>query len=348
MYVSAFVLLVTLISLGYQAPQESTNATVADSASIISGDSPITADDVVAANVAATVAQSTSLPVAANVAELSISTQIKSEFPQSSDSSSISKPTIVELSSASRAITTYTVKSGDSLALVAKEHGISENTIKWENDLTGTSLTVGTVLRILPETGITYIVESGDTIKSIADKYKADASRITVYNDLDTSSIKPGLKIIIPNGVLPTEEQPGYVSPVQATTFITGYSSGFGGGDTWYIRTGTPNRGAYAYGNCTAYTFDRRAELGRPVGRNWGDAGSWAWYGQQAGYRVDRTPSAGAVIQDAGHVGIVEEVLPNGDLRISEMNAYVAGGGWNIVSGRTLPAANVSQYLYIH
>ena len=43
----------------------------------------------------------------------------------------------------------------------------------------------------------------------------------------------------------------------------------------------------------------------------------------------------------------VEEILPNGDLRLSEMNAYVSGGGFNIVSGRTLPASQVSNFAYI-
>ena len=49
-----------------------------------------------------------------------------------------------------------------------------------------------------------------------------------------------------------------------------------------------------------------------------------------------------------GHVAIVEQILPNGDIQLSEMNASVAGGGYNIVSGRIVPAANVHQYVYIH
>jgi surface antigen len=49
-----------------------------------------------------------------------------------------------------------------------------------------------------------------------------------------------------------------------------------------------------------------------------------------------------------GHVAIVEKILPNNDLSISEMNAYVPGGGWNVVSGRIVSAAVAGQYLYIH
>ena len=89
-------------------------------------------------------------------------------------------------------------------------------------------------------------------------------------------------------------------------------------------------------------------EMGRPVGAMWGNAGSWAVNARNAGYLVNRTPAAGAVIQDSGHVAIVEKVLPNGDLELSEMNARVPGGGFNIVSGRILPAGQVGQYYYIH
>lgn len=347
MYISAFVVLVAMISIGYEAPQETATSNATDSAALVAQTTTVTADDVVAASVAASVAQTISLPVAANVAELSVSTQIKSAFSAATEANTISKPQIVELSTASRSIGSYVAQAGDTVQTIAQRYGVSDTTIKWENDLTSNTVAAGTTLRILPTSGITYVVADGDTIESIATKYGADASRIRVYNDLDTTAIRTGLKIIVPNGQLPAEEQPGYVQP-RTATYITGYSAGFSGGRTWYIKTGTPNNGAYAYGNCTAYSFDRRAEMGRPIGRNWGNAGAWAFNAQLSGYRVDRIPEAGAVIQDSGHVGIVEEVLDNGDLRLSEMNAYVSGGGWNVVSGRILPAASVGQYLYIH
>ena len=79
-----------------------------------------------------------------------------------------------------------------------------------------------------------------------------------------------------------------------------------------------------------------------------GNAGAWATNARAAGYTVSRTPAAGAVIQDSGHVAIVEAVLPNGDLQLTEMTARVSGGGFNIVSGRILPAGQVGQYYYIH
>lgn len=352
-YVSVFTLLVSVIAVGYRAPESTTTAVSATPDSTVANVSSVDqsiVNDIVATDIAASVAQIADLAIASNVAELAVSTKVQSEYVSTSgDSSAITKPTIVQLSSASRNITQYTVQPGDTVDSVAALYGISADTIKWSNNLTGSSLAEGSTIDILPRDGIVYTVKDGDTVASIADRYKADASIITTYNDLEINGVTAGLKIIIPNGTLPETERPGYVAPAAApATFITGYSSGFSNGSTWYIRTGTPNYGSYAYGNCTAYSYDRRLELGRPIGARWGNAGTWAYYAKQAGYTVNRTPAAGAVIQDSGHVAIVESVLANGDLSISEMNAYVSGGGFNKVSGRILPASQVGQYYYIH
>ncbi|MFZ1301348.1 MAG: LysM peptidoglycan-binding domain-containing protein [Candidatus Microsaccharimonas sp.] len=292
------------------------------------------------------------MAIAPNVAERAVSTRVQTQYAAADVTSSISKPTIVQLSEASRNITKYAVADGDTVESVAAKYAISADTVKWANNLTGSSLAAGSTIDILPRDGIAYTVKDGDTVEKLAEKYKADASVITSYNDLEISGLTPGLKIIIPGAELPTTERPGYVAPRASAatggTYITGYSSGFSNGSTWFIKKGTPNLGRYAYGNCTAYAFDRRLELGRPVGAMWGNAGSWATNARNAGYTVNRTPAAGAVIQDAGHVAIVEVVLANGDLQLSEMNARVSGGGYNIVSGRILPASQVGQYYYIH
>lgn len=350
-YASIFILLVSVIAVGYRAPEQSTVGAASVATVQPTASNQPAVNDVVATNIAASVAQAADLAVAPNVAELAVSTRVQSEFQNTStDTSTISKPAIVQLSSASRNITTYTVQAADTVPTVAAKFNLSAETIRWANNLTGDAIAVGSTLQILPINGIAYTVKDGDTIQSLADKYKADASLITTYNDLEINGLSTGLKIIIPNGVLPTNEQPGYVAPVRyaTATFITGYSSGFSDGKTWFISKGIGAAGGYAFGNCTSYAFWRREQLGRPIGTMWGNAGTWAMYARNAGFLVDRNPAAGAVIQDAGHVAIVEEVLPNGDLSLSEMNAYVSGGGFNIVSGRILPASQVGQYMYIH
>lgn len=351
-YSSVFVLLVAIIAVGYRAPQQASATTTAvANAAEVTADKPAV-NDVLATDIAASVAQATDMSVAPNVAELAISTRVQSEYQSASgDSSTISKPTIVEVSSASRNITTYAVQAGDTVPSVAAKYGLTTDTVKWANNLTSDSLAAGSNLEILPRDGIAYTAKAGDTVESIASKYKTDASLITTYNDLEIKGLSAGLKIIIPNGVLPDTERPGYVAPRRAyatPTYITGYSSGFSSGKTWNISRGIGAAGGYAYGNCTSYSFWRRAQLGRPIQSMWGNAGTWASRARAAGYTVNRSPAAGAVIQDSGHVAVVESVLPNGDLSISEMNAYVPGGGFNVVSGRILPASQVGQYYYIH
>lgn len=352
-YTSIFALLVAVIAIGYRSPQETSATASAAPVANTQSTTQTAVNDVVATDIAASVADATDLAVAPNVAELAVSTRVQSEYSSSTDNSSISKPVIVQLSAASRKISSYAVQPGDTVASVAQKFGISEQTVRWANNLKDSdSLAAGSTVDILPVNGIVYTVKDGDTLDSIASKYGSSVSIITTYNDLELNGISTGLKIIIPDGQLPSTERPGYKAPVAtfaaAGTFITGYSGGFGGGSTWRIGPGIGAAGGYAYGNCTAYAYWRRAQMGSPIGTNWGNAGAWATNARNAGFRVDRTPAAGAVIQDSGHVAIVEEVLPNGDLSLSEMNAYVSGGGFNIISGRILPASQVGQYYYIH
>lgn len=349
-YTSVFALLVAVIAVGYRAPQEtSTAASAAPIANTQPTNQPAV-NDVVASDIAASVASAAGLAIAPNVAELAVSTRVQSEYSASTDNSTISKPVIVQLSAASRNITTYQVQAGETVSSVAQKFGVSEQTIRWANNLRDSdTLAAGSTINVLPVNGIAYTAKDGDTIETIAAKYGSNVSIITTYNDLELNGITSGLKIIIPEGQLPTTERPGYRAPAAAAgTFITGYSGGWSNGKTWRISAGIGSAGGYAYGNCTSYAFWRRAAMGAPIGSQWGNAGTWASRARAAGYGVDRTPSAGAVIQDSGHVAIVEAVLPNGDLSLSEMNAYVSGGGFNIVSGRILPASQVGQYYYIH
>src|SRR5579859_1218660 len=53
----------------------------------------------------------------------------------------------------------YTVERGDTLATIAQKFGISEDTIRWQNNMKTDDLSVGDSLDILPVTGIAYKVE---------------------------------------------------------------------------------------------------------------------------------------------------------------------------------------------
>lgn len=309
-------------------------------------------DEVVATTVAASVAQTVDLPVSTSVQNLAISTQAQDEYMQTESSLEV-KPQIITSNYENRSVISHTVKSGEDVNAIAKQYGVSAQTIKWANNLVKDTLTVGSVIKVLPIDGVLYDVKSSDTISSIAKKYKVDQTRLIGYNDLEVSGLKSGKSIILPDGVLPENERPGYVAPVVVNYYTTvTYTSG---SKVWVISYGTGACPSYAFGNCTCYAYARRAQLGRPVGQGWGNAASWAYKASQAGYVVNHTPTVGAVMQNGGgynnygHVAIVEELLPNGDISISEMNAHFsAATGWNIVSGRIVPASSVGQYNYIH
>lgn len=132
----------------------------------------------------------------------------------------------------------YTVEKGDTLSSIAQKFGISEDTIKWENNLTDDNLTVGDSLKILPVTGVAVKVQPGDTVYSIAKKYASDAQKIVdfPFNDFanpETFSLVSGQILIVPDGVQPSA-QPTYSAPVYAA--VPEYSGEVSGGFIWPIR----------------------------------------------------------------------------------------------------------------
>lgn len=301
-------------------------------------------DQVVAAEVAAAVAEEADLLITPNVAnhadtlDAQVSTTAKTEDNQSGV---IEKPQLIAASGKSiNDIQTITVEAGDTVDSLAAKYGISADTIKWENNLGSSTVTPGTQLRILPVTGLTYTVQSGDTAETIASKLQTTAESVTAYNDVEVKGLPVGSKIIVPGGVKPT------VVSTRRSTSSSSYSSSrfsFGGGVLF-----AGNR--YAYGYCTYYAYNKRAAAGRPVGSNWGNASTWASLARASGFSVDKSPRAGDVFQTSGgwggygHVGYVESVNADGSIFVSEMNY----AGWNRVSTRTISADQVGLFNYIH
>lgn len=107
----------------------------------------------------------------------------------------------------------------------------------------------------------------------------------------------------------------------------------------------------YAPGHCTAWAYERRKQLGQPVGAFWGDGRSWNDAARAEGYPVDKTPHVGDVLVDEagtyGHVAIVEKVNPDGTWEISEANFSGGQGGWNKVSSRTFPAGAAAAFEFV-
>lgn len=301
-------------------------------------------DEIVSAEVAAAVVEEADLLVSPNAANRAdtlnsqLGMSIKAE--SSNTTSTVEKPQLLAPEKNSiKDIQTIETKEGDSIQSLAQKYSISEDTIRWANNLSSDAIKPGTKLVIIPVTGVLYTVKSGDTAESLASTYQSTAEQITAFNDLELAGLKPGAQVVIPNGTKPsTRPSRSITSGPRSSSFS------WGGGSVVYAG----NR--YAYGYCTYYAFNKRAEIGRPIGSNWGNATSWASLAQASGFRVDKTPEAGAIIQNSGgwngygHVGFVERVNPDGSLFVSDMN-YV---GWNKISTRTVSASQIGLYNYIH
>lgn len=103
----------------------------------------------------------------------------------------------------------YKVQDGDTVASIADKFGVSQDTIRWENNFSRDRIKVGQILKILPVTGVAHTVSKGDTVYSIAKKYDADSQAIvdfpfnTFTND-ETFELAIGQTVIVPDGVMPT------------------------------------------------------------------------------------------------------------------------------------------------
>ena len=349
-YAGVFLLIMSMVAIGYQPPQKIesvANAAVTNGNNLAQPTDEPSVDQLVATNVAAGIAERADLPIANNVANLSQSLAAASELAQA-DNSLISKPQILQPSADGRSVKTYTTVAGDTVQKVSQQFGISAQTIKWANSLNSDALEPGKTLSIPPVDGVIYTVKAGDTVDSIAAKYHADKERLVAFNDLELNAPQAGKQIIIPGGDLPATERPGYVAPRTGGSYSGGVAVGS------FMRGSVGNR--YAPGNCTWYAYERRAQLGNPVGSFWGNASTWAAYASASGYLVDGNPAAGAVMANGGgyggfgHVAVVEEVAVGQYVRVSEMNAYRGGGGFNRVSYFNVPwsEATSGMYRYIH
>lgn len=343
-----------MIALAYHPPAEQARADASApvaSAQKKSDISPVASvDQLVATKLASSLAESTDMPVSNNVANLSQSLAVESALAQT-DSNVISKPQIVQLTSGSRTLQTYATVAGDNVQSVAEKYGLSVDTIKWANNLTSDALNPGTNLTILPLNGVVYTVKAGDTVDAIASKYSTDRASVISYNDLELAATPAvGAKLILPGGVLPANERPGYVAP----RVYSGVNYGnYSGGSSSAYMGGISAGNKYAWGNCTWYVYERRMQLGRPIGSFWGNASTWAYNAQRSGFTVNGTPAPGAIMANGGgygHVAIVESVNPGVSITISEMNGYRFGGGFARVGRGDISwgEATSGYYKYIH
>ena len=302
-------------------------------------------DELAAANAVTNLAETAELPSAGDLRESETSLTIKKNLSQN-DAEVITKPDIVKPdTSAARGISSYVTKEGDTMESIAKKFKISSQTLRWANNTTSDAVEPNKTLVVPLVDGVIYTVKDGDTAQSLAEKYKTSAERVVLYNDIDDGAkLSIGSRIVLPGGELPENERPGYVAP-RSRSYGNRYSSSStttSASRSW-LTASVGNR--YAAGNCTWYAYERRMQLGRPIGSFWGNANTWATSARAAGFVVNNTPAPGAIFQTTagyyGHVGIVERV-ENGVVYVSDMNY----AGYGIITHRTLNG--VGGYLYIH
>lgn len=354
-YSGVFVLALSFLFASYHTSNASSGASVASvsdtTAATSTTSEKASVDQLTAANLVTDLAEATDLPSAGELRETTTTLYIKKQLSQN-DAEVISKPQIVQPETSSeRGITTYVTKEGDTMETVAQKFSISSQTLRWANNMTSDAVEPGKTLTVPLTDGVLYTVAEGDTVQSIADKYQVQPERIILYNDLDSDTpLAKDAKLVLPNADLPETERPGYVAPTQAPQ--NNYSNSYGSmdGSTTDRAYGYGNASAgnrYAPGNCTWYVYERRMEIGRPIGSFWGNATSWATSARSAGLVVNNTPAAGAIIQSSsgyyGHVGFVERV-DGSNIYISDMNF----AGYNIVTHRTIPLSQAGAYNFIH
>jgi surface antigen len=285
-------------------------------------------DTLSSAQIALTAAQITHLSELPAIRNQADSDSLVLAVPPS-DSSVLAKPQIVSTAQKSKQdIISYTTVAGDNISTISAKYGVSADSIRWSNNLTGNNVAAGIKLAIPPVNGIVYTVKAGDTPSSIAQRYSADEGQIIALNDAEINGLKPGEQIIVPNGKIAPAVTYGTYSPNYG---ISSFAASYGGN-------------GYAPGWCTWYVASRVA-----VPNNWGNANTWDNYALLSGWTVSRTPIVGAIAQtDAGfggHVAIVEAVSADGtQIKYSDMNGLA---GWNRVGySDWVSASSFPHYIY--
>ncbi|HVX56281.1 MAG TPA: LysM peptidoglycan-binding domain-containing protein [Candidatus Saccharimonadales bacterium] len=287
-------------------------------------------DQVSSADIALTVARVDSLPETTAITNQAQS-QAADVAVAATDNSVTTKPEVVTTALKSRAdIQTYTVQAGDTIPALAAKFGITSDSIRWSNNLTGDTVPTGTKLLIPPVNGIVYTVKAGDTADSLAARYGSSKDQILAYNDAEINGLQVGEQIIIPNV---TQNAAAAGTPVPTASNPTNAVFPWGNGPLYGYN-------GYDFGYCTWYVATQI-----PVPANWGNASTWAYYARLSGWNVSTTPTVGAIAQKGGgegHVAIVTAVNPDGSVTVRDMNGFA---GWDRVGTGTVSAGFFQNFI---
>lgn len=288
----------------------------------------------------------------------------------------------------------HTVKGGDTLWSIAQKNNVSVAQIKSWNNLSSDLILVNQNLKVSgssssdsssssntsssssssstssstspsssssnTSTGGSYTVKSGDTLSSIARANGMNYRTLMSINNISGHIIHPGqtlkLSSSASSGNTSSSSTSSNTSSASDNSSSASSSSNSGSSYNAPAPSSASSWGTnwYSWGDCTWYAFERRKQLGKPVGNGWGNASNWAGQARSAGYSVNNSPSVGAIIQahawtnnawGMGHVGVVERINPDGSILISEMNF---GTGVGVKGHRTLSASQAANHNFIH
>jgi len=179
-------------------------------------------------------------------------------------------------------VVSYIVQPGDTVSGIGEKFGISQDAIRWQNDLEDIEeIKPGDKLEIPPVTGVVHKVARGETIYSIAKKYTVDAQGIVnwpfnSFTDDETFALAVGQLLVVPDGVPPKKKPTETTYLAERQTPDAGVVSATGqfvwptsGGITQYYRWYHPaidiaNKGAPAIlaadsGTVAAVNYQRYA-----------------------------------------------------------------------------------------
>ncbi|HYF05469.1 MAG TPA: LysM peptidoglycan-binding domain-containing protein [Patescibacteria group bacterium] len=212
----------------------------------------------------------------------------------------------------------YEVKNEDTLDSIAKQFGITPQTIISSNRVSLDQLREGQVITILPTDGLLVQAGPNTTIRDLSRRYRVPTEQIIAYNGLiDELDFDDGQLFILPGGVMPAPEtkkkevsrtttRSAVVIPANLAVLDDDL---FDGSDTTH---------SFVPGQCTWFVAKHF-----PV--TWGGhAKSWLSNARAAGYETGNLPEVGAVVQTGensryGHVALVVEVTDD-KIKVRDMN----------------------------
>lgn len=308
-------------------PDQSTRALAEPTSDSTTNAAASPLDQLSSANIALTVARMSNLPETTAITNQADSEGVALDQVSTSNLTMSAKPQIVNSTfKSAQDIRSYVTVEGDTISSIASKFGITSDSVRWSNGLSGDKVSAGVTLTIPPVSGIVYTVAAGDTADSLADKFNADKAKIIAFNDAEINGLHPGQRVIIPGG---TKAAVIARSAVSSYRFTGTLSYGYNG---------------YDYGYCTWWVAKLRAAAGNPVPTGLGNASTWAVRAAAFGLPTGSEPRVGAAVvtstRGAGHVAYVTAVHDDGSITVSEMNH----AGWNRTDTRDL--SGNFRYIY--